>query len=47
MQLWKEEGANNEYSEEIAEEYKDPEVDDEWSSYGQREPNSKQTKLQV
>jgi len=33
-QQWKEEGANNEYSEEIAEEYKEPEAEDEWSSYG-------------
>jgi hypothetical protein len=32
-QQWKEECANNEYSEDIAEEYKEPEVDDEWSSY--------------
>jgi len=31
-QLWKEEGANNEYSEEIAEEYEEPEIDDQWSS---------------
>jgi len=35
-QQWKEEGANTEYSEDIAEEYQEPEVDDEWSSYGQK-----------
>jgi hypothetical protein len=40
---WKEGGANNEYSEEIAEEYKDSYVDDEWSLYGQKEKDSKQT----
>jgi len=41
-QIWKEENANKEYSEEIAEEYEEEEVDDEWSSYGQKR-NSKQT----
>jgi hypothetical protein len=41
-QAWKEEGANNEYSEEIAEEYEEPEEDDEWSSYGLRK-DSKRT----
>jgi flagellar biosynthesis/type III secretory pathway protein FliH len=39
-QRWKEEGAN-EYSEDITEEYEEPEVDDEWSSYGQKEKGSK------
>jgi hypothetical protein len=34
-QLWKEEVGNNEYSEVIAEEYKEPEVDGKWSSYSQ------------
>ena len=38
---WKEQGANNEYSKEIAEEYEESEVDDEGLSYGQRD--SKQT----
>jgi len=33
---------NNEYSEEIADEYEEPEVDDKWSSYGQKR-DSKQT----
>jgi len=37
-QLWKEEGGNNEYSEEIAEQYEEPEVDVEWSSYVQKTP---------
>ena len=32
-QFWKGEGTNNEYSEEIAEEYNELEIDDEWSSY--------------
>jgi hypothetical protein len=32
-QQWKEEGAENEYSEEV--EYEESEIDDEWSSYGQ------------
>jgi len=35
-QQCKAEGANNESSENLAEEYKEPEVDDEWSSYGQK-----------
>jgi flagellar biosynthesis/type III secretory pathway protein FliH len=35
-QLWKEEGINDEYSEEVVEEYEESEVDDEWSSYGQK-----------
>jgi hypothetical protein len=39
---WKKEGANNEYSEGIAEEYEESEVDDKWSSYGQKR-DSKQT----
>jgi len=43
-QQWKEGNANNEYSEEITEEFEEPEVDDEWSSYGQKR-NSKQTEL--
>jgi len=43
-QQWKEENAINKYSEEIAEEYEEAEVDDEWSSYGQKK-DSKQTKL--
>jgi hypothetical protein len=30
----KDEGANEECSEEISEEYEEPEIDDEWSSYG-------------
>jgi len=30
---WKEEVANNEYSEELEEEYEEAEVDDEWLSY--------------
>jgi hypothetical protein len=38
----KEEGVKNEYSEEITEEYEESEVDDEWSSYGQKR-DSKQT----
>jgi len=33
-QQWKEDGENNEYSEELSEEYEELEVDDEWSSYG-------------
>jgi len=41
-QQWRRVSANIEYSEEIAEEYKEPEVDDEWSSYGQK-LDSKQT----
>jgi len=41
-QQWKKEGTNNEYSEELAEEYEEPEMDDEWSSYGQK-LDSKQT----
>jgi hypothetical protein len=36
-QQWKEEGANNEYSEEIVEEYEESYIDDEWSSYGQKQ----------
>jgi len=44
-QQWKEEGANNEYSEDLAEEYEELEVDDEWSSYGQKR-DSKQTESQ-
>jgi hypothetical protein len=32
--LWKKEAANDEYSEEITEEYEEPEVEDEWSLYG-------------
>jgi len=35
-QQWKEEGVNNEYSEEISEEYEESNVDDECSSYGQK-----------
>jgi len=35
-QLLKEEGKIKEYSEDLAEEYEEPEVDDEWSSYGQK-----------
>jgi hypothetical protein len=31
-QQWKEEGMINEYTEEITEEYEEPEVDDEWMS---------------
>jgi hypothetical protein len=42
-QQWKEEGANNEYSEEIADEYEESYVDDEWSSYGQKDRDIKQT----
>jgi len=34
-QQWKEEGTNNEYSEDIAEEYEELQEKDEWSSYGQ------------
>ena len=34
-QQWKGNSAN-EYSEDIAEEYEEPEVDDEWSSYVQK-----------
>jgi len=45
QQQWKEEGANNEYSEKIAEEYEESEVDDEWSSYGQKR-DSKQIESQ-
>jgi len=41
-QSWKEEGANIEYSVEIAEHYEESEVDDKWSSYGQKR-DSKQT----
>jgi hypothetical protein len=41
-QQWKEDGVNNEYSEEIAEECEESEADDEWASYGQNR-NSKQT----
>jgi uncharacterized membrane protein YgaE (UPF0421/DUF939 family) len=40
---WKEEGANNEYSEEIAEEYEESYRDVEWSSYGQKDRYIKQT----
>jgi len=39
---WKEEWVNNEYSGEIAEEYEEYEIDDEWSSYGQKK-DSQQT----
>ena len=35
-QQWKEEGLKNEYSEDITEEYVESEVDDQWSSYGER-----------
>jgi hypothetical protein len=35
-QQWKEEGVNDKYFEELAEEFEEPEVDDEWSSYGQK-----------
>jgi hypothetical protein len=42
-QPWKEERANNEYSEEIAGEYEESYVDDEWSSYGLKDRDSKQT----
>jgi hypothetical protein len=42
-QLWKEEGMSNEYSEEITEEYEESYVDDEWSSYGQKARDVKQT----
>jgi len=42
-QQWRDEGANDKYFEEIAEEYEEPEVDDEWSSYGQKDKDSKQT----
>jgi hypothetical protein len=42
QQQWMEDGAHNEYSEEIAEENEESEVDDEGSSYGQTR-NSKQT----
>jgi flagellar biosynthesis/type III secretory pathway protein FliH len=42
-QQWKEEGANHEYSEEIAEEYEELYVNDEWSSYGQKDRDIKQT----
>jgi hypothetical protein len=35
-QQWKDEGANTEYSEEIEEEYEEPEEHDEWSFYGQK-----------
>jgi hypothetical protein len=41
-QLLKEEGANNKDSEDIAEERKESELDDEWSSYGQKK-DTKQT----
>jgi hypothetical protein len=34
-QTWRKGGANEEYSEEITEQYKEPEVNDEWMSYGQ------------
>jgi len=44
-QLWKQEGANNEYSEGLAEEDEEPEVDDEWSSYAQKR-DSKKTESQ-
>jgi hypothetical protein len=40
-QQWKEEGVNNEYSEEIEEEYKESEADDEWSNCG-KDRDSKQ-----
>ena len=43
-QQWKDEGANTEYSEEIAEQYKESEVDDKWSFYGQ-EKDQEQTEL--
>jgi hypothetical protein len=35
-QQWKEEGMINEHSEEITVEYEEPEVDDEWMSYGHK-----------
>jgi len=38
---WKEEGANKEYSEELEEEYEGLELDDEWSSYGQKRDSKK------
>jgi len=34
---WKEEGAHNEYSEDSAEEYEKPKVNDDWWSYGQKD----------
>jgi hypothetical protein len=42
QQQWKEDGANNEYFEEIIEKYEEQEVDDEWSCYGPKR-DSKQT----
>jgi hypothetical protein len=42
-QLWKEEGANNDYSEDFAEEYEESYVDNEWSSYGQKDNGLQQT----
>jgi len=42
-QLWREEITNQEYSEELEEEYEESEVDDEWSSHGQKRKDSKQT----
>jgi len=35
-QQWGKEGVNNEYSEDLTEETEEPEVNDEWSSYGQK-----------
>jgi hypothetical protein len=42
-QQWKEERLNNEYSEGILEENEEPEIDDEWSSYRQKDRDLKQT----
>jgi hypothetical protein len=42
---WKEEGANNEYSEEIADKYEKSYVNDEWSWYGQiRDPRQTESR---
>jgi len=44
-QLLKEDGAHNEYSEDLAEEYEAPAMDDKWSSYEQKR-DPEQTKSQ-
>jgi len=44
-QQWGKEGANNEYSEDLAEEYEEPDVDDKWSTYGHiRDPKQTESR---
>jgi len=42
---WGKEGANDEYSEDLADAYEEPEVDDEWSFYGhKRDPKQTESR---